>query len=276
MINTLNNHIQSRPHNPTAQTWHLYAAILLFIAAVAVYWMPGGLETGFLDLQQLSWSTPEGLWSKITFIGDKWVALTLGLIIAVRYPRYLLTLLFAALLSTALAYGFKQLIDTPRPGASLPLDQFRQIGSVLLHTSTPSGHTTAAFTLAGLAMSLFRQPMCQALFLLLAALVGYSRIAVGVHWPVDVLSGAGLGLFSAWAAVWLGKRFETLLTPALYVIIVLCLIGSAIRLISYTGGFDNITLFAIAISAFCLGSFAGDVVRYWGRSDKLPAENPQA
>lgn len=57
--------------------------------------------------------------------------------------------------------------------------------------SFPSGHTAAAFALA-VSLS-FGYPSLYLLFLGLAAMVGISRIYVGMHYPSDVLMGAALG-----------------------------------------------------------------------------------
>jgi undecaprenyl-diphosphatase len=43
--------------------------------------------------------------------------------------------------------------------------------------------------------------------LLLALLVGLSRIALGVHFPLDVISGAVIGAAFSIVACWLARRF---------------------------------------------------------------------
>lgn len=71
--------------------------------------------------------------------------------------------------------------------------------------SFPSGHTAAAFAFArgaGEACPQVAPPLY-----LLAALVGYSRIHTGVHYPLDVLVGAGCGLLTAELA---GRRIAAL------------------------------------------------------------------
>ena len=41
--------------------------------------------------------------------------------------------------------------------------------------------------------------------MILAIWIGWTRLYVGVHFPTDVLAGAAIGIFSAWAA---GKIIE--------------------------------------------------------------------
>lgn len=107
-----------------------------------------------------------------------------------------------ARLSTAL---FKDLYDRPRPS-------FAIYGDLPMSMSFPSGHSTAAtatyFVLAVIVASLEPRPSMKALAFavaaMLALLIGFSRVYLGVHWPSDVIAGWFLG--SAWAlvaAVWL-------------------------------------------------------------------------
>lgn len=44
-----------------------------------------------------------------------------------------------------------------------------------------------------------------------AAIAGYSRIYIGIHYPLDVIGGAGIGLLIAWPMRWLKDRCLSLL-----------------------------------------------------------------
>jgi len=67
--------------------------------------------------------------------------------------------------------------------------------------SFPSTHSTSAFAWAGFMGKKYRP--YELIFYLFAALVAVSRVYIGVHYPIDVLSGAILG----WViAVFLNKN----------------------------------------------------------------------
>ena len=58
--------------------------------------------------------------------------------------------------------------------------------------SMPSGHTTVSF--AGLVMIGMLAPRFKALTWTLAIIIGVSRVAIGAHWPSDVILGAFIGM----------------------------------------------------------------------------------
>ena len=58
--------------------------------------------------------------------------------------------------------------------------------------SFPSGHTAGAFLMATVVGSFF--PIVSGVFFAWAALVGFSRIFLGVHYPTDVLAGMVVGI----------------------------------------------------------------------------------
>ncbi|MEC9487932.1 MAG: phosphatase PAP2 family protein [Halanaerobium sp.] len=89
-----------------------------------------------------------------------------------------------------LAQAGKYIFQRPRPG--LVLDDVNFNGPVIAdRRSFPSGHTTAAFSLATVLAEEF--PDYKKYFYTGAWMVGLSRIYNGVHFPTDVLAGALLG-----------------------------------------------------------------------------------
>ena len=87
----------------------------------------------------------------------------------------------------------KRLYSRPRP--YLILDGVKKIISENHdYQSFPSGHATIFFALAT-AIYFFNKKWGIVSFVA-AILVGISRIFVGVHWPLDVLAGAIVGIIS--------------------------------------------------------------------------------
>lgn len=119
-------------------------------------------------------------------------------------------LLLATSISAALAStGLKLLVDRPRPDVALHL-----VG--VTSPSFPSGHAllsaTIYLTLGALLAREFPAPVLRRYFLgvagLITALVGLSRIYLGVHWPSDVLAGWCAGALWAWGCWRLDDRLR--------------------------------------------------------------------
>jgi undecaprenyl-diphosphatase len=75
--------------------------------------------------------------------------------------------------------------------------------------SFPSGHTATAFAAAAVVGAIY--PRLRWPLFALAALVGLSRIYLGVHFALDVVAGAMLGISIGLGLVWAGRRARSLL-----------------------------------------------------------------
>jgi undecaprenyl-diphosphatase len=84
----------------------------------------------------------------------------------------------------------KELIERPRPHALLPDVIVRDEAGGL---GFPSGHTTMAFALAAVLHPILPAGV-RWIPWVLATLVGLARVYEGVHWPMDVVGGAALGI----------------------------------------------------------------------------------
>ena len=76
-----------------------------------------------------------------------------------------------------------------------------------IDASFPSGHTSSAFSVAWV---LLRKMHCRygVPMVVFAAVIGFSRLYVGVHYPTDVLIGMISGIGCAYLAEFLIKRWE--------------------------------------------------------------------
>jgi len=69
-----------------------------------------------------------------------------------------------------------------------------------------SGHAANSFGIAAYSASLLGRKWYTWSILVWAALVSYSRIYLGVHYPGDVLAGALLGLLAGTGLAWIAQR----------------------------------------------------------------------
>ncbi|NMB12126.1 MAG: phosphatase PAP2 family protein [Firmicutes bacterium] len=128
-------------------------------------------------------------------IGITFAAILTGL--SQRRSSYLIagSRALAALASSHLvSHIVKRLVNRPRP--MLRLEHIRTFNVPICAYSFPSGHTTASFAV-GVSYAL-AFPGYSSLWVLWAALVGWSRIYVGVHYPSDVLAGSVVGALFAY------------------------------------------------------------------------------
>jgi undecaprenyl-diphosphatase len=130
-----------------------------------------------------------GVMIALTHIGNGWLWLvTLALVMKGSSIGPLRVLLAAAMANLTIALS-KAYFKRPRPasqaaalaGSPLAFDRF----------SFPSGHTTNAFAWARCAASF--APALASAFVLLACLIGASRVLLRTHFPSDVLAGAMIG-----------------------------------------------------------------------------------
>ena len=93
----------------------------------------------------------------------------------------------------------KRLFDTPRPPAVM--EHVHVLGAALQSHSFPSGHATSCGVMMLLAFMLWKRNQWQAwVFAALFAVAAYGRVYGGVHFPIDVWVGLGIGLASMSAA----------------------------------------------------------------------------
>ena len=113
-------------------------------------------------------------------------------------PRIALFLVFTGLLGGLLNSSVKELVDRPRPSLVAPVATARG-------KSFPSGHAMAATVNYGALLLAFLplmgrrlRPLAWGIAIGLVLAIGFTRLALGVHYITDVLGGYALGL--AWLA----------------------------------------------------------------------------
>ncbi|HLS97523.1 MAG: phosphatase PAP2 family protein [Porticoccaceae bacterium] len=124
------------------------------------------------------------------------LALGLYLLDPVQGGRLALAMVLGFAAERPLYWILKNSLRRNRPASALPGYQSFIIPSDQF--SFPSGHTSGAFLTAVLLCLFF--PAVAPLALAWAALVGVSRVTLGVHFPTDIVAGAAMGSTIAWCA----------------------------------------------------------------------------
>ena len=160
-------------------------------------------------------------WFYLTLLGDPlmWSAIAIAFAVAYliaspfmsrgykkKLRRLLLLLLPALFITLAVTYGLKYLTMVARPCVPCPAGAGIQ-SSVLTSEplefcnpyceadySFPSGHAAAIFAVFTSGLLAFSRKKKYLFLYIIPLLVSYSRLALAVHAPADVLSGALLGI----------------------------------------------------------------------------------
>ena len=193
-------HTYSPP--PDARVWFAVALSLIAAGALAQNsdWHPSLMR----ELNHFASVLPDTFWACITVTGLGWAVLILvsALNRSDLGTRIVLT---GFVMGSIVTHSIKPWLSLPRPGAVLPVDVLHFIGNpVINYHSMPSGHTVAALCMGSLWVCLIRSHAyprwAEWLAWSIATSIAASRIAVGAHWPADVLVGSGLGLMVGWLA----------------------------------------------------------------------------
>ncbi len=128
------------------------------------------------------------------------VLVLLSLISRALMPwKYLGVFVLGSLFALVLEWSLKGFFHVPRPATAIGIEHVRVLGELKLHNSLPSGHSIFAFMVAYV-LSYGRNTYWKIAFFAVASLVAYSRIYVGAHYPLDVATGALIGMGAGYLA----------------------------------------------------------------------------
>jgi len=184
---------------------------LLLLAVVLFLYVQDALNTAgylavqkdlFLSLNRYLGQFP-GLMGNLTQFGDALVFLAFGSIFFVYAPRVWEALLPGLLITLTSSALLKKIFSMPRPARVLDEDSFVIIGRKLAGmNSTPSGHSITVFVIltvvlfAFMPKSLKYRIVWSFAVIALGLLLSATRVGVGAHWPLDVLTGGAIGYVS--------------------------------------------------------------------------------
>ncbi|MBO4375178.1 MAG: phosphatase PAP2 family protein [Lachnospiraceae bacterium] len=141
--------------------------------------------------------------------GMIWIALIVALLIFKKTRKIGLCCLAALLINAIIV----NVIVKPLVGRIRPYEVIEGLICLIgpqKDASFPSGHTAASFSVA-VAFFMKAPKKFGIPVVILAVLIAYSRLHVGVHYPTDVLFGAVFGIVAAFFGVFIVDRvFEAI------------------------------------------------------------------
>ncbi|MEI7526273.1 MAG: phosphatase PAP2 family protein [Mariniphaga sp.] len=187
----------------------------LFISAVIIALLVSyGNTELFLHINSYHSAFGDFLFFYLTNLGDGVVAALLILVLLWISFREALTFLLITLAITIIVNILK---DHIFPELDRPASYFS--GLEVLHlvpgydpptlSTFPSGHTATAFSVGLYLSFLIKNRAVKFLLFVLAVGVGYSRMYLAAHFPLDVLAGAAIGVFTTLICFDIGRLFKS-------------------------------------------------------------------
>ncbi len=204
-----------------------YANLLYFFAFLYLYAMMQNLLEWLLDKDQSLFFRINGQWTNGVLdkcllwfrTSDNWIPFYILLLfyllkkMGVRTWKWLLLVIVNVAVTDQVSSNFfKPVFHRLRPCADpIVLDKINLlVGHCMTSFSFTSSHAANHF---GIAMFIFitLQPLFKKfrfLFFVWAGIISYAQVYVGVHYPIDVIVGALIGMLSGWAFAKIYKKWE--------------------------------------------------------------------
>ena len=190
------------------------AAICVLMGCLVVQLAQPQSVTFFQQLNHIFSFIHAEIWINLTMLGDTLVLLCAMTPLILYRPKYVYGLIASIPLGGFLSAILKKIFNAPRPGDVLSLNDYHALTDVLSGHSFPSGHSITAFAVASVVIFHMRTEkpgvnkfVKQVIVLTLASLIACSRVALGVHWPIDVVAGASVGWIAGLSGCYLLKKF---------------------------------------------------------------------
>lgn len=154
----------------------------------------------------------------ITQFGDASICLSILTILFLKYPKLWEALISASIFSAIFSKILKEFFCVPRPASALDTNSFIIIGKMLpgSTSSLPSGHSITIMTVLTVLMFAFepknnlKKTIWFAAFLTTGLIVAMSRVAIGAHFPIDVMIGCIVGYISGISGIFFSRKYNFL------------------------------------------------------------------
>ncbi|MDG4714589.1 MULTISPECIES: phosphatase PAP2 family protein [Winogradskyella] len=191
----------------------LFVPIILFtmIFCFFVYAMQGSFVNIYVESQKDVFLKLNSILSvypnfahNISYLGDALVLFPFVFIFLFIKPKLWEAIIISSLFTLITSAVLKLIFAVPRPAAMINMETFTIMGRPnILHTSLPSGHAMTAFMVISILLYAFMPKKMSSriiwttLLITIGLIIGFSRVAVGAHYPLDVVVGCILGYIMA-------------------------------------------------------------------------------
>lgn len=190
--------------------------------------------------------------------GDELIFLSFLSVFIVYAPKLWESLISASLVSAIFSNSLKKIFAIPRPAAVFDKNSFVIIGKVLSgNDSLPSGHSITVFTIITVLLYAFmpQKLKYKILWVFLLVITGlilaFTRVGVGAHYPLDVVTGCIVGYISGLAGIFISRKYKIwswINNKKYYQVFIVLLLVCCIVLISKIMN-ENLVIFYFALTS---------------------------
>jgi membrane-associated phospholipid phosphatase len=182
------------PNSSTRPSVRNFFVILVLLFLISLF-IPKGNDVLWINGHH----TPllDDFFKTITNLGDGLVFIPIAVLTLFVGFRYFFALALSATVHGLIVSLFKRVLfhGAERPSSFLSPDLLHFVPGVDVHATNtfPSGHTATAFCAAMAIALIAKNKVVNPIALLIALLVGYSRVYLAQHFLMDVAAGAVMG-----------------------------------------------------------------------------------
>ena len=209
----INNYSKIKP------TFFIVPILFLIIIFINLY-VKDSLSIGkYVENQKEHFYMLNSLLSQFPYIdnfnelGDALIFSSLISMFIIYAPKIWESLFSAFIISFLASVLLKKMFAIPRPAAALEHDSFVIIGRALFgNNSMPSGHAITVFTVLTIIFFAFTPQrsnyriIWSLLTIVVGAIIGFARVGVGAHYPLDVVIGGILGYLIGLCGIYISQK----------------------------------------------------------------------
>lgn len=262
-VNSLNSIVTGNFSRLKLSLFIVPVCLLLFIV-LFLFFQNSFSVSGYIQVQK-NWflllnaklSQLPGIEYNLAQLGDAFISLSILSVFLTFSPKLWEALISASLVTAVIAATLKKLFSVPRPAAAFDVHSFTIIGNTLTgHNSLPSGHSISIFMFITVLMFAFmpkqwKNKFLWVLVLILAGLFfAFTRVALGAHYPIDVITGCTLGYICGLMGIFISRKYPVFAWikhkkyyPVFILLFFICSIVLTIKIIH-----ENIFIYYLALA----------------------------